>query len=101
MSAQLEALLTNDLYLRNASHANAMAKLLAEKLADIPSVTITQKVEVNVVFAVLPRPLIDELLKKYVFYEWNEEANEVRWMCSFDTTEQDIEEFVNDIKQLL
>ena len=101
MSAQLEALLTNDLYLRNASHANAMAKLLAEKLADIPSVTITQKVEVNVVFAVLPRPLIDELLKKYVFYEWNEEANEVRWMCSFDTTEQDIEEFVNDIKHLV
>jgi Threonine aldolase len=101
MSAQLEALFTNDLYLRNASQANAMAKLLAEKLADIPAITITQKVEVNVVFAILPRPLIDELMKKYIFYEWNVEINEVRWMCSFDTTEQDIEEFVDDIKQLL
>jgi len=101
MSAQLEAFLTNDLYLRIASQANAMAKLLAEKVADIPAITITQKVEVNAVFAILPRPLIDELMKKYMFYEWNETANEIRWMCSFDTTEQDIEEFVNDIKKLV
>ena len=101
MSAQLEAFLTNDLYLRIASQANAMAKLLAEKVADISAISITQKVEVNAVFAILPRPLIDELMKKYMFYEWNEAANEIRWMCSFDTTEQDIEEFVNDIKKLV
>jgi threonine aldolase len=101
MAAQLEAFLTNDLYLEIASQANAMAQLLAEKVKDIPAIKITQKVEVNAVFAQLPESLINELVKRHVFYTWNEAACEVRWMCSFDTTEEDIDRFVGDIKKLL
>jgi len=101
MSAQLEAFLNDDLYLHIASQANAMARLLAEKVSGIPQITFTQKVEVNAIFAILPRPLINALREKYVFYDWNEARNEVRWMCSFDTTEADIEAFVSDIKKLL
>ncbi len=100
MSAQLEAFVSNDLYLRIASQANAMARLLFDKISAIPQIQITQKVEVNAIFAILPRPLIDALQQKYVFYDWNEARNEVRWMCSFDTTEADIDAFVADIKKI-
>ncbi len=99
MAAQMEAFLTNNRYLHIAAQANSMAKLLAEKINAIPAITITQKVEVNAVFAIVPKELTEALREKYVFYMWNESLNEVRWMCSFDTTEEDINEFVAAIKQ--
>jgi threonine aldolase len=93
IAAQFSALLTDDLWLENASHANNMAHLLAEQIKDIPDLEIVQKVQANAVFASLPRPAIDKLLKKYFFYIWDEEKNEVRWMTSFATSEEDIAKF--------
>jgi threonine aldolase len=93
ISAQLTALLTDELWLQNASHANRMAQLLAAQVREIPGVTIVQKVQANAVFASLPRPAIDKLLKKYFFYVWDEDKNEVRWMTSFSTAEADIAKF--------
>jgi threonine aldolase len=93
IAAQLTALLSDDLWLQNASHANRMAKLLAEKVAKIPSVRIVQPVQANAVFASLPRKAIQKLLKKYFFYVWDEDRNEVRWMCSWNTTEKQIDDF--------
>jgi threonine aldolase len=93
IAAQLTALLSDDLWLENASHANRMAKLLAEKVAKIPAVKIVQPVQANAVFASLPRQALDKLLEKYFFYTWDEDKNEVRWMCSWNTTEQQIEDF--------
>lgn len=91
ISAQFEAFFTNDLWLKNASHANKMAKLLSEKLAKIPNVKITQKVETNIVFGDMPRKYLSFLQKEYFFYD---EPRGLRWVTSFDTTEEDIENFV-------
>ena len=93
IAAQLTALLSDDLWLQNAAHANRMAKLLEEKVKSIPEVKIVQPVQANAVFASLPRRAIDKLLKKYFFYIWDEDKNEVRWMCSWNTTEKQIDDF--------
>ncbi|MGH9930377.1 MAG: threonine aldolase family protein [Pyrinomonadaceae bacterium] len=94
ISAQFEALLANDLWRQNAQHANRMAQRLASELGKIPQITITQKVEANGVFAVVPKKYVPLLQKRYFFYVWNEETSEVRFMTSFDTTEEDIADFV-------
>jgi threonine aldolase len=94
LAAQLEALLRNDLWLRNAGHANAMAARLQEGISRIPGVHITRPVQANVLFARLPQPAISTLLEQFDFYVWDEQLDEVRWMCSWDTTEEDVEEFV-------
>jgi threonine aldolase len=94
VSAQFEALLSSDLWRRNAEHANRMAKLLAEQLGTISKITITQPVQANGVFAIIPHQYIPRLQKKYFFYVWNERTSEVRFMTSFDTTEEDIADFV-------
>jgi threonine aldolase len=93
ISAQLDALLSNDLWRKNAQHANGMAELLRKELSKIPQVKIVYKVEANGVFAQIPRPAIARLQKRYFFYVWDEQRSVVRWMCSFDTTEQDVKQF--------
>jgi threonine aldolase len=94
ISAQFEALLTNELWRKNAQHANQMAQRLASELRKISRITITQNVESNGVFAILPKKYVPLLQKRYFFYVWNEEISEVRFMTSFDTTEADIADFV-------
>lgn len=90
ISAQFLALLTDDLWARNAQHANAMAKLLERKVAAIPGVRITRPVESNAIFATLPRAVIPKLQQECYFYVFDEALPEVRWMTSFDTTESDV-----------
>lgn len=99
VSAQLAALLTNDLWLANAQHSNRMAKLLEREVSRIPQVKIVYKVEANGVFAKLPRAAIARIQVHYFFYIWNEEESVVRWMCSFDTTEDDVHEFAKFVAQ--
>ena len=98
MAAQFEAFFDHDLWKDISGNANKMAQLLAQKLSEINAVKITQKVEANAVFAVIDPQLKQKLLEKYFFYDWDESRNEVRWMCSWDTTEEDITEFVETIK---
>jgi threonine aldolase len=100
-SVQFEALLSNDLWLRNARQANRMAKLLEKAVRRIPQARIVYKVEANGVFAQIPRPAIATLQKRYFFYVWNEQESVVRWMCSFDTTEEDVEQFSQFVRQVL
>lgn len=102
ISAQFERYLTNDLWKKNARHSNNMAQLLASKIEEIPQIKITQKVQANGVFAIMPnREIIDELMQEYFFYDWDESCNEIRWMTSFDTQEEDILDFVELIKKKL
>ncbi len=101
ISAQFNALLTNNLWLKNAQHANMMASLLAEKVRQFEQVQITQAVETNAVFAILPAKAIEKLKRKYFFYMWDASKNEVRWMTAFNTTEQDIEDFVEALEEAL
>jgi threonine aldolase len=94
IAAQFEALLTNDLWKRSAEHANRMARALEAELRKISQVRIVWKVESNGVFAQIPKHAIEKIKEKYFFYPWIEEDGIVRWMCSFDTTEADVNEFV-------
>lgn len=100
-SVQFLAYLDNDLWLKNARHANKMAQKLLNGVKDIKGISITQKVESNGIFAIVPHHLIAPLMEKYFFYEWDENNDEVRWMCSFDTTEEDIEGFIATVKKLI
>jgi threonine aldolase len=101
MSAQFIALLEEGLWLRSASHANAMAARLRAGVEGIPGVELSQRTESNGVFAVLPAGVADRLRQSFRFYDWNEAAREVRWMCSFDTTEEDVDSFIAAIKREL
>ncbi len=94
VAAQFTALLTDDLWLETASHANRMARLLAGELSRIPHVRVTQAVESNAVFAVLPTAAAARVRERFFFYVWDERASEVRLMCSFDTTEEDVRELL-------
>jgi threonine aldolase len=93
VSVQFEALLAGDLWLRSARHANAMARRLEAAVRAVDGVRVTQAVESNAVFAVLPREVSERLQKRYRFYFWNEATGEVRWMCAFDTEEGDVDGF--------
>ncbi len=101
VSAQLIALLTDELWLRSALHANAMAGRLSSAVADIPGVVVTHPTEANAVFATLPPGAADRLRERFRFYETNPATGEVRWMCSFDTTEGDIDEFAAALRKVL
>jgi threonine aldolase len=92
-AVQFEALLTHDLWKRSADHANRMALVLERELRKIPEVRIVWKVEANGVFVQIPRHAAEKIKQQYFFYMWIEEECIVRWMCSFDTTEEDIREF--------
>jgi threonine aldolase len=99
LAAQFEALLDDDLWLRNAGQANAMALRLAAGIAGVPGVTLWQPVESNAVFAALDPAHIERLQRDWHFYVWDPAAHVVRWMTAFDTTEADVDEFVADIRR--
>ncbi|MDX3853856.1 threonine aldolase family protein [Streptomyces sp. AK02-01A] len=99
VSVQLEALLAGDLWLRNARHSNAMAQRLAEGVRAVDGVRILHPVQANAVFARLPHEVGVRLQKRFRFYFWDERAGDVRWMCSYDTTEDDIDAFVLALKE--
>lgn len=101
VAAQFDALLSDDLWLKNASHANTMAKYLEEKVKKIPQIKITQPVEANAVFAIVPKKSIPKLQNKFFFYVWDESTSEVRWMTAFDTKKEDIDNFARIIKKVL
>jgi threonine aldolase len=101
MSAQFIALLDGGLWLRSAAHANAMAARLRAGVESIPGVELSQKTESNGVFAILPAGVADRLRTVFRFYDWDEAAREVRWMCSFDTTEDDVDSFIAAIRREL
>jgi threonine aldolase len=101
ISAQFSAFLTNDLWLSNASHANAMARLLATRIKTIPGVQITQKVEANMVYAIIPNRCIKKLQKQYYFHRFNEHTCEVRLMCSFTTRPEEVIAFAEAIRKAI
>lgn len=101
IAVQFQALLSNSLWHRMASHANKMARLLAAEVKQLPDVKIVRPVEANAVFAIIPREAIAPLQEKYRFYVWDEQTLELRWMCSFDTTEEDIRSFIKALRHIL
>ena len=99
VSAQLDALLTDDLWLRNASHSNSMARKLEQGVRQISGVDVVRPVQVNAVFAILPAAVTERLQKRFRFYTWDQATGEVRWMCSWDTSDEDVDGFVAAIRE--
>ncbi len=94
VSAQFIPYLQDEIWKINATHSNKMARLLAGMVSEFKEIKITQKVEANGIFAILPREIIPLIRQEYFFYDWDESKGEVRWMTSFDTTEEDITNLV-------
>lgn len=101
IAAQFDALLTDELWRRSAAHANRMATLLGRGLAGIGGISVTQKVEANEVFAIIPREHIARLQDECFFHVWNEATSEARFVTSFDTTESDITGFLAAAKAVV
>ncbi|HEX4058242.1 MAG TPA: low specificity L-threonine aldolase [Galbitalea sp.] len=107
VSAQFLALLTDDLHLKSAAHANAMATRLRAALdkgiadGSITGLSFSQATEANAVFAVLDNAAADRIRERFRFYDWDRAAGQVRWMCSYDTTEEDVDGFVAAISEEL
>jgi len=97
LAAQFIALLEDGLWRRNAANANGMAARLAQAIVDVPGVQITQPVQANAIFAVLPAEAARELQRDWHFYTWNEATGEVRLMCSWDTTVEEVDAFAEAI----
>jgi threonine aldolase len=98
VAAQFGALLDGDLWRTNAAHANAMAQRLADGVRDVPGVAITYPVQANAVFAQLSPRHIEVLQRDWIFHTWDERTSVVRWMTAFDTTEEDVDTFLADIR---
>jgi threonine aldolase len=107
ISAQFIALLEGDLWLRNATHSNRMAARLRTALEDavtsgeITGLGFSQATDANAIFAILPPAAAERVRERFRFYDWNPATGEVRWMCGFDTTEDDIDAFVAVVKEQL
>jgi threonine aldolase len=101
LAAQFDALLTDELWLRCARQANSMAASLAGAVRELPGLEITRPVQTNAVFARLPRAATAALQREFPFYVWDERTGEVRWMCSWDTTQDDVDTFVDAISGAL
>ncbi len=100
VAAQFLALFKDDLWKKNAEHILTLAKLLEKEVKDIPKIKVTQKVESNAVFAIIPKELLKPLREKFFFYVWDEKTFECRWMISFDNTTEEIKEFARLIRDL-
>ena len=101
VSAQFNALLSDDLWRTNALHANLMATRLAEGIAGIAGVTLAYPVEANGVFATLPSDVSEALQQHFPFYVWDEATGVVRWMASFDTSAEDVDALVARVAELM
>jgi threonine aldolase len=105
LAAQFDALLEGDLWCANASHANAMARRLADAVAELRGAEIAYPVEANGVFVNLPAEAIarlrDALPASLPFYVWDEAAGTIRLMCSWDTTEEDVDGLVSALAEAL
>jgi threonine aldolase len=101
VAAQFEALLRDDLWIRNGRHANDMALRLAGRVEAIEGVKLSRQPEVNSVFASLPRPAIEALQAWSFFWDWDVAADEVRWMTSYDTTVEDLDRFAAGVREAL
>jgi threonine aldolase len=97
-SAQLVGLFEGDLWLQLATHSNSMAAALDKGVRAIDGIEVPRPTQANAVFARLPMPVIERLQQQFRFYVWDQTLGEVRWMCSWDTSEQDVEDFLTAIR---
>lgn len=100
LAAQFYAFFKDDLWRDIAAHSNQMAQALAERLTEFPEVEVMQEVQTNMIFVRIPKPWTKPLKKQAFFYVFDEHEWIMRWMTSFDTQEEDLQAFVDAIKEL-
>lgn len=100
IAAQFETMLNNELWRKHSAHANAMAQLLHSSIKDIPGVEVTKPVQANGIFAIHPENWNETIWAQYPYYVWDEHTNEVRMMCSWDTTEEEVKGFARRMREL-
>ncbi len=100
LSAQFVPYLSG-LWLENATHANIQARRLADMLSEIAGIRLTQRVDTNQIFLTMPTGAIEKLREHYMFYVWNEAVNEVRFVTSWDTTDEDINGLVTTLRHIM
>ncbi len=100
LSAQLLALFEGDLWLRNANNSNQMAQRLYEGVKNLPGIQVN-KPQANALFPILDPNVTEELQKSFRFYVWDHLTGQVRWMCSWDTTTEDVDSFITAIKKAI
>ncbi|WP_306233283.1 threonine aldolase family protein [Agrococcus beijingensis] len=101
ISAQLIALFEGDLWHENAAHANAMAARLRSAVEGLPGVSFAYPTQSNGVFARLPEGVADRVRDAFFFYDWDASAREARWMCTWDTTEDDVDAFAHAVREAI
>lgn len=101
IAAQFEAYLKDGNNIKLATESNNMAKYLEQELQSVPQIKISRPVDTNAVFAYVPKELCEKLRELHYFYVWDDDTNEVRWMCSFNTTKENIDIFIKDMKSLI
>lgn len=99
-SAQFLAYLENDLWLQNARHANKMAQMLRSELEKVSSIQFTQPTDGNILLLKMEPDMIEKLLQKHFFYIWDEMTHEIRLVTSWDTTEEDVQALISDVKNI-
>lgn len=99
-SAQFQAYLENDLWLQNARHANKMAQMLRSELEKVSSIQFTQPTDGNILLLKMEPDMIEKLLQKHFFYIWDEMTHEIRLVTSWDTTEEDVQALISDVKNI-
>ncbi|MBN1650426.1 MAG: low specificity L-threonine aldolase [Bacteroidales bacterium] len=97
ISVQFTALLKNNLWEKNARQANEMAQYLGAKLARIPEIKITQRIETNGIWAIIPKKLAEKMQQAQFFYPWDEAKDEYRIMTAYDTSKEEIDLFIETI----
>lgn len=100
ISSQFHTYLSKNIWKEISGHTHRMALYLENKVRDIPEIQITRPVQSNAVFAVIPKDWVRTLREKYFFYVWDEKTFECRWMMCFDTTEKEIDDFVEEMNKL-
>lgn len=99
LTAQFEAYFNNSLWLANATRANKQALRLKEALSEFEDFSFEYPVQANALFVSMPECIIEKLREHFFFYTWDEARNVVRFVCSWDTTDEDIEAFIAIVKQ--
>lgn len=100
LSAQFIPYIEEGLWLENARRSNAAARRLASAMATIDGVRVTRPVEANAVFFIIPREIVNALRERYFFYEWDDSIGEMRLVCSWDTSDEDIDAFIGCLRKL-
>jgi threonine aldolase len=101
ISAQFIPYLKKNIWLENARKSNNAAQKLYKEISSIEGIKFTQSVQSNALFFILSREIAEKLRERYFFYDWDESRNEVRLVCSWDTTDEDIRDFACYLRELV